>query len=259
MIGAAMRTTLAAARVPGAGGQVLRGTLNGLWLGVLSDAQLRALDERYYDREDTYRTAAWNERGLFFWEAPEVERSFPAGARVVVIACGGGREVLGLLRAGYDAVGYESHPALAEYAERFLAGHGFAGHAHAIARDSFPAGEACDAVIVGWGAYALIASRAARVALLRAMPAGVPVLLSFFERPAHGRELRLTLRLARTARRLRGSTPLELGDTLAPNRVHVFTRAELEDEVAEAGRRLAVYHVIGPADPRTGYAYAVVR
>jgi hypothetical protein len=253
VIGAVMASVLASGRVPGAAGQVLRGTLNGLWLGVLSDRRLRELDERYYGADDSYTTAEWNERGLFAWERELVERHFPAIGRVVVTACGGGREVLGLLRAGYDAHGYEPHPRLSAYAERFLAERGFASRAHACARDRFPAAGRCDGVVVGWGAYALIAPRATRVAFLRdaaaALAPGAPLLLSVFARPVHGRELRLTARLAR----------VEVGDTLAPNRVHVFTRDELAGEIAAAGLRCEAYHVIGDADPRTSYACAIAR
>ena len=52
---------------------------------------------------------------------------------------------------------------------------------------------------------------------------------------------------------------VELGDTLAPSRVHVFTREELEGELHEAGLRSERYRVLMEADPVTSYAYAVAR
>src|SRR4051812_47377431 len=98
MIGAVLRTVAASGHLPGWPGQALRGALNGLLLGTLSEDRLRALDERYYSGEDVYRTEEWNEIGLSAWERALVERELAPGGRVVVVACGGGREVPGLLR-----------------------------------------------------------------------------------------------------------------------------------------------------------------
>ena len=255
---------LASARVPRTLERVTHGALAGLWLGVLSDDGLRALDERYYDAEPVYRTAEWNERGLFGWERALVEAHFPRGGRVVVLACGGGREVLALLGEGFDAVGYEPHPALAAYADELLTAHGHPGRVHASPRGALPpdAGEA-DAVVVGWGGYSLVRGRAARVGLLAGarglLPSGGPVLVSFFEMPVHGRQLRATRAIAGALRRARGRTPPELGDTLAPNLVHVFTPAGVADEVAAAGLELADHRLVGEADAVVSYGAAVAR
>src|SRR5438105_1498095 len=99
-----VRGALAAGRVPGLVARVLRGVVNGLLLGALSDRTLRELDEHYYTGEEMYRTAEWNEQGLFAWEEAIVAAHFPAGAQVAVVGAGGGREVLALLGAGYEAV-----------------------------------------------------------------------------------------------------------------------------------------------------------
>ena len=258
-----MRVVLATGRIPGRPGQAVRAVLNGVLLGVMSEDRLRALDEHYYDVDVMYRTTAWNERGLSAWERGAVQRTFPPGSRIVVPACGGGREVLALLDAGFDAIGYESHPGLVGFAERFLADHGHPGRAFAVARDRFPpeAGS-WDGVLVGWGGYSLIAPRAARVSFLRdagsATELGGALMLSCFARPAHGRELRVTARVARALQRGRTGS-MELGDTLAPNRVHVFTRAELDAELREAGLVLDSYATVSVADGITSYVCAIGR
>lgn len=258
-----MSTILASGRIGGRPGRAVHAALSGVWLGLLSDAQLRSLDERYYDRDPTYTTAAWNERGLAPWERDEIERGFAGRSRVVVPACGGGREVLALLAAGFDVIGYESHPALSRYAQAFLAERGHPGRALPMARDRFPDCGRCDGVLVGWGAYSLIAPRHQRVAFLRAANAatapGGRVMLSFFARPAHGRELRLTARLAGRLRRVRGASPVELGDTLAPNRVHVFTREEIDGELRDAGLALDSYRIVAAAAAAVSYACAIGR
>jgi hypothetical protein len=261
ILDAVMRVVLASARLGGRTGRAARAAVSGTCLGLLSEDQLRGLDERYYDVEELYRTPAWNERGLTWWEQEEIERSFAGRSRIVVAACGGGREVLALLAGGYDAVGYEPHPALRAFAESLLRAHGQAGRALAAERDQFPGHGPCDGVLVGWGAYGLIAPRERRVGFLRdaaaATAPGGPVMLSFFHRSVHGRDLRVTARMAGWLRRRRGGPPVEIGDTLAPSRVHVFTREELEHELLDAGLVLGSYRVLMEADPVTSYACAI--
>lgn len=257
-----MRSVLASGRVRGRGGRALRASLSGLGLGLLSEAELRALDERYYDADRQYRTREWNERGLMWWEREAIDQSFAGRSRVVVPACGGGREVVALLAEGFDAIGYESHRSLRAYGEAFLAERGHPGRARFAMRDQFPADAGpCEGVLVGWGAYSLISPRSARVRFLRdaarATAAGGPVMISFFACPAYGRALRLPARFASALRRARGVAPIELGDTLAPNRVHVFTQAALEAELREAGLLPDSYRVLGPASDGVDYACAI--
>ena len=259
-----MTATLASAGIPPRLANAARAAISGFWLGVLSDASLRLVDERYYEESVIYRTDEWNERGLFDWERDLIDEHFRDRERIVVLACGGGREVLALLREGFEATGYEPHPALVSYARTFLAARGYASRVHAAQRDEFPADAGpADAVVVGWGGFSLVHRRARRIALLRearrALPPGGPVLLSFFARQRDGRELKLTKAAATRLRRLRGRQPPELGDTLAPNLVHVFTRPRLVEEVAAAGLELVVYQALAPADESTSYASAVVR
>jgi SAM-dependent methyltransferase len=259
-----VRAALASGRAPRALERALRGALAGLWLGVLSDDELRALDERYYDSEGVYRTAEWNERGLFGWERALVEAHFEPGGRVLVLGCGGGREVLALLEHGFEAIGYEPHRGLAAYADELLGARGYADRVHVAPRGELPPdAPAADALVIGWGAYSLVRGHAARVRLLASarerLRGGAPLLLSCFQATRHGRELRATRAIAAALRRARGRDALELGDTLGPNLVHVFTPAELAAEVAAAGLELADHRRVGEADPSVSYAAAVTR
>jgi SAM-dependent methyltransferase len=253
-------TALATARLGGGLPHALRGTVNGIWLGALGDRGLRALDERYYAGEDVYRTEDWNASGLADWEREAVAALAPAGGTVLVVGCGGGREVLGLLEAGYDAYGCESHPALRAFADRFLADRGHPGRIAAAPRDGVPDGPGCDLVVAGWGAYSLIHPRAARVGFLAAARRrSATLLLSCFGHEAPGRELAWTARLANALRQLRRGAPIEVGDTLAPNRVRVLTGEELASEAAAAGFALARWQLLAVADGAVRYAVAALR
>jgi hypothetical protein len=86
---------------------------------------------------------------------------------------------------------------------------------------------------------------------------GCPLMLSAFVRPVHGRDLRLTAILAGGVRRLRGASWDEVGDTLAPNRVHVFTPETLAAEMRDAGLALQTLRVVGSAGSSTDYACAI--
>jgi hypothetical protein len=228
--------------------------LDGLWLGLLDREALAALDERHYSSLTergggaafTYSDASYNRRGLQPWEAQAVQAHFPPGGRVVVTGAGGGREVLGLLDLGFDAVGFEPHPDLVRAGAAQLAHGGHPERLHVVARDTYPAGERADAVVVGWGSYMLMPSRARRVAFLGAVrehvDAGAPVLVSFFVREPGGRGYAWSARIARALRRGLGRPgEVEVGDALRPNFVHFFTRPELEAELAAAGFALTAF------------------
>jgi len=257
-----MRTVLASERLRGRSGRAIRAALNGVLLGCLSEDDLRRLDEHYYDCSSEFRSTTWNERGLWQWELEAVQLAFAGRSRIAMIACGGGRELLALRRLGFDAIGYEPHPLLREYAACFLAARGFGGVVRAMPRDRFPTADGpFDGVLVGWGAYSLIAPRPTRISFLKdavaACTARSPLMLSVFGRPLHGRELRITAGVATALRALRRTERLDLGDTLAPNRVHVFTDCELSVELTQARLVVDSLRNLGPADPTTSYLCAV--
>lgn len=263
IVSTTMSAILVAGRLSGRSGRVLHALLSGLGLGLLSDDQLRELDELYYARDPLYRSEAWNERGLSAWEQRAVAETLEPGSRVVVLGAGGGREVLALLGHGYDAIGYESHPELRAFGQAFLERRGHPERLLAVARDDFPEVCRCDAVLIGWGAYSLISSEARRTCVLRSAAAtagsGGAVILSAFARPAHGRDLAMTLGVSRRLRQARKLRTLELGDTLAPNLVHVFTPDQIEAELGAGGIDMTSCRVVAQADDVTQYICAAGR
>jgi hypothetical protein len=236
----------AALRARRRGRRLTEALFDGLFLGLMDRETLAALDRAFFStaQEDVgdatyaYTDEIHVRSGLAAWETAALESLRP-GARVVVTGAGAGREVLALLAAGYDAVGYEPHDGLVAAGVRVLERAGHPGRLLPSPRDVFPADAGrADGVLVGWGSYMLLPGRARRVAFLsaarRALAPGDPLVLSFFPRVPERRD-RIVAAVANVLRRLRGDEPVEVGDALVPNFVHRFTRAELESELAEAG------------------------
>jgi len=212
----------------------------GFWLGVLTHSQLHSLSERRYSQEQQYRTDEWNKRGLFDWERRVVEDSFTGCKRVLVAAAGGGREVLALRLRGMQVEGFESHPELVRFANDLLEREGMVPDIKQAPWDHCPDIDGkYDGVIVGWGAYMHIRGRERRIMFLRelrerAIP-GSPILLSFYTTTKDSRYFRAVAQIGNVLARVLRRDPVQVGDCLAPNYTHFFTRKRLESELLEGG------------------------
>lgn len=241
--------------------RVLDGGHLGVWLGLLSRAHLEAVDELHYQGSSTYNGEPHNLRGLMEWEEVPIREFFGGCSRLALLGAGGGREVLALERRGFRVDGFDCNPALVEFAGGFLPRHGATGTVCLLPRDTTPAEGGYDGVIMGWGAYTLVAGRARRIRLLRGLralvPDGAPLLLSFFCRPEQLTRLRVEYRVARGIRRLLRREPPELGDDLIPFFVHRFDQGEIEVEMRAAGFRLARYEPEGRRQHDAGWAVGI--
>ena len=238
----ASRVARAHARVSVAGHRALQasdGLVAGILDGALTTEQKTELGVALYDSAPHYRAAG----ELFDWEDRWfAERLPPAPARVLVGACGSGREVLALLAAGYEVHGFEPAGSLLALAR------GRAGEA-TLWQDSYETWlerkdePDYDAVLLGWGSISHVLEATTRRALIRqaaqVCPTG-PILLSYWARSTSPGAARARKIGARLGARL-GAGPA-LGDAYRPNIgfVHMFSRAELGDLGASAGRSICV-------------------
>jgi hypothetical protein len=226
----------------------------GLWLGVLTRERLHAIDEEYYNRSRSGLPGEpdmeYNRRGLWEWEEQALTEHFAECERLMLIGAGGGREVLALLRLGYHVDGFESHTALVAAANDLLREEGFDTSVVLVQRDEAPnTSETYDGIIVGWAAYMLVQSRRRRITLLRELRAQTqvqrPILLSFYWRSRTSSAYKISAFLANMIRRITHREPVDVGDWLAPNYVHFFTREEIASELSEGGFRLVHYGTAG--------------
>jgi len=214
------------------------------------------LGRTLYSRATRYSEGSdHNESGLFAFECDAIEFAFPPPPAAILIgACGGGREIFGLLERGYRiAAAYDpverfidalrEDPRLREVRDRLCVG------AHQTF-ESLPqlsllkeTGTPVDAVVVGWGSYTHLRGAARRVEFLRSLrrlcPTG-PVLLSFHIEV--GEEPERVARLRARLRRYLGtpSWMVEVGDGVnrGQGAVHRFKEAALASEATTAGYRV---------------------
>ncbi len=230
----------------------------GLWLGVLDRQALHRVAMRQYLAWVEYRDPAYNRSGLSTWEASVADRFFTGRRSLLLTAAGGGREVLALLERGFAVEAFECSPGLVEAGNRLLEESGWEAAIELSPPDRLPAAAGQhDGAIVGWGAYMHVPRRAARIAFLRdiaaRLPAGGPVLLSFYTRPGDTVAYRTIAATANLFRRLRFDRDrVERGDTLSKTFDHHFTEAEVRAEIEAAG--LEMIHFA-----RAPYPHAVAR
>ncbi|TCJ15478.1 class I SAM-dependent methyltransferase [Rubrobacter taiwanensis] len=230
----------------------------GFWLGVLTREDIHAIDEAYYTKskegipgEPNFHSKEYNRRGLWEFEKRALADHFSGCRRLLVLAAGGGREILALQKRGFRVDGFESHPDLVAAANELLREEGEPATVRLLPRDTAPdTGDTYDGIIIGWGAYMLVQGRRHRIALLRRLRAqirpGGPVLISFFARPGEkSRVYELCAFTANVFRRALRREPVEVGDWLVPNYVHYLTRDEVASELSEGGFDLVHYDTAG--------------
>ena len=188
--------------------------------------------------------------GLMVWEQLVVGRWVRPGDRLLLIGCGSGRELHALIKRGCEIVGVEPAEETLELARRVAAGfdrpitllHGFA-------EDLELPGD-FDVCWFSYFAYSYIPDRRRRIALLRKLSGllrsdgRIVITCLTAATPPQSR----AVAIGRFFQRLRRSDwELAEGDMVVraePSfRVfhyqHIFTAAELEEECAQAGLRMA--------------------
>jgi hypothetical protein len=234
----------------------------GFWLGCLNADELNAVTAEHFDQSRYYASTEHNLSGFFEWEKPVVDECFRRGSRILVAGAGGGREVLALRKAGFDAEGFECSLPLVRASEEIFSRLGESRYVTLCEPDSVPPGPPIyDGLVVGWDAYTHIPTKTRRIAFLQALSRRAlghsPLLISFFARRTRSRDEILVHRTARLARFfLRGrEEPLELGDRISFARfVHWFTRDEVEAELKTAGFRVAQHGEKGDLGYAVGFA-----
>ena len=215
----------------------------GFWLACLNPDELNAVTAQHFDQSKYYASTEHNLSGFFVWEKSALDRFFQRGSRILVAGAGGGREVLALRKAGFDAEGFECSLPLVRASEQIFDRLGESKYVTLCGPDTVPQGPRIyDGLVVGWGVYTHIPTKARRVAFLQALSQRAlsksPLLISFFGRHSSSSDDALVHRTARFCHFLLHGRkePLEVGDRISYARfVRWFTSDEVEAELKAAG------------------------
>lgn len=235
----------------------------GLCAEALSTEEKSLLTVRIYDAFPDYFEVGDT---LYAWEEPWfAARLPPAPARVLVGACGTGREAVALADRGYRVDAVEPAPDFVVESRRRLGGRGQVFRASyeqlsALLLDRPDSGSnplqrtRYDAVILGSGSLTHVLEPMEQRRLMRALsqlcPQG-PILASFFcdpddaLPPPEGHALRLGRRLGRLvarARRLRSAPSPRLSYRPHSGFAYTYTPREIERLARSVGREVAWEH-----------------
>jgi hypothetical protein len=234
----------------------------GFWLGCLNADDLNAVTAEHFDRSQYYASTEHNLSGFFGWEKFVLERFFRRGSRILVAGAGGGREVLALRKAGFDAEGFECSAPLVRASEQIFDRAGESKYVTLCAPDRVPQGpQIYDGLVVGWTVYTHIPTKARRIAFLQGLRqralSNSPLLVSYFARQSRSSDDVLVHRTATLSRfLLRGrKEPVEMGDHISYARfIRSFTSDEVEAELRTGGFRSAQHGAEGDLGYTVGIA-----
>jgi SAM-dependent methyltransferase len=211
--------------------------------GALTGDELRAAIARSWEGYGLDESFVLS--GLTPWENEFYDRVLHPADRILVVGCGSGRDLIGLLRRGHEVEGVEPAARPLMLAERMLEKAGLRATLHRGGIETAALAAKFDVVVFSLFCYGYIPEARARVEVLKKAkallePAGRVVILYAVAK----RRRSLPIRLTRLVGRLTGSDwRPEPGDkvwvALADRRLvhfeHEFQPAEVEAEAHAAG------------------------
>ena len=220
-----------------------------LAIGTERMARFREGVELIWDSWPTYGDGG----SLFPAEREMFERFIPPRSRVLIVGCGGGRDLIALEALGHTMTGVEPSRSALEMCETALRGR---GRTATLVRDFFEDARVSapfDAIVFSHFCYSYIPESARRIACLRKaaglLAPGGRVFVSYV---VTGGPHPMLPRLARLSAALTGCDwRVEAGDAVSLRHEgmprpcffleHVFTGAEIPEEIAAAGMEV-VHH-----------------
>ncbi len=222
----------------------------GFWLGVMGEKSLDYSDELVYNQTKKYRDDQYNLSGLYEWEKQMIGKHFAGCRNIMVIAAGGGREVVALSKMGYEVDGFECNAALADYGDELLKRQGIRGSVRFLERNTVPEEiKQYDGIIIGWGAYSFIDGSGKRMKFLKDlypfMHKNSSLLLSVLYEKQKNKTDRIIKNVSNFFRFFSGREKTESGDRLVPDYMHYFTEEELRNELTLCNYKVKDFLVLG--------------
>jgi hypothetical protein len=224
----------------------LDAAFSGFWLGVMSEKSLDFSDELFYKGTKSYSDDKYNLSGLFEWEKPMIEKHFSNAKSILLLAAGGGREVLALTKMGFEVDSYECNPYLIEYGNELLQKNKITNRIKYLPRNSVP-GEIkkYDGIIIGWGAYSHIPGNKKRLSFLTGLYPFLHnetrLMISFIWMGTRGKKDKIIKNVSNFFRIFSKKDKTESGDRLEPDFIHYFTEEEIKSELIQSKFKVIEY------------------
>lgn len=248
--------------------------------GLTVEERLRLTNQLYEDSPHYRGEGLWGFEDAWFGKRlPKPDPAGP-GPRLLVGACGGGREAWWLEKRGYDVDAFDQAPGMVARAAakaahpQQYATFSYQDLADHVLRGTGPVPDGWlrapyDAVLLGWGSLIHVLDPVERAELFaaadRLCPRG-PILASFYLRDEQagdpGRSIRYGARVGTAIARMRGVDPRTSAAEMYVSNSGFglrFTRAEIEDLAGTIGREVIWEHrtddefphatFVKPADP----------
>ncbi|MCA9146686.1 MAG: class I SAM-dependent methyltransferase [Planctomycetales bacterium] len=226
-------------------GSWLEAIQSGVFMGLVDDQAFQAFDTYPFDESQPMNVAAEAERGLEAWERRIVREHFDSVQSVLVVAAGGGRELIELDKLGFQTTGFEYGRKLYEATRRELILQSCGASIVKCERFDVPRAEHMyDAAYIARKFLSHVHDRQVRIELLanirRTLRPDAKLAIGYYTRERDTLAFRMQAGLANTLRKLRGRRefPVEVGDHLdteSPLYHHHYVWEELRDELREAG------------------------
>jgi len=217
--------------------------MSGFWLGIMGEKSIDYADELAYSRTEFYREEKYNQSGLYDWEKKAIQKHFTYVKTILLIAAGGGREVLALSKMGFEVDSFECNTALIESGNKLLQKNNLKNRISFLPRNSVP-GEVkkYDGIIIGWGAYSLMPGKKRRLSFLTGLypflHEKTPLMISFIGTKTKSRKDKIIKNVSNFFRIFSWKDKTELGDRLAPDFIHYFTEEEIKSELIQSGYKV---------------------
>jgi hypothetical protein len=237
---------------------LLQSMYDGIIPPLLGLDRLEAKAVSDYSNADMYVDEEHNVSGLYLWEIEAIGEQLVPGKHFLVLAAGGGREAIALIKKGIKVDAYECNKLFIDFGNKYFERENLPYKilpTDASKMPDTPAGQVYDYCIVGWSAYCHILRKDDRIQLLKGIRRVVngPVLISFVNKPGMNSIKKF---LRKWIPRIPGIKN-DISDDLSANPSVVwvgFDENSIREEVNEAGYEVDIYK-----NHRPEYPYAVLR
>ena len=207
---------------------------------LFNEKDLNSITNYFYGKSNKYKDNLWNSsKGFYKWEKNCIEQYFPKKGTILVTSCGAGREVIELIKLGFNVYATECQEKLFKITQNNVPD--IKDQIYNLAPHKIPKNIFFDSVIIGWGAYSHLIFKKNRMSLLKDIYSQMNndgyLLLSFLYKSDKKYLMILDnlLYYINKFRKFRGIEAIEKGTILSLHIFKTYTYEEVNSELDSIG------------------------